>query len=322
MAGKRKEDIHMNMKPLEDFVKRAAEEDLKIEGLYVLLDGAPVFEHRWTPDQPRNIYSHTKSFVSTAVGIAVDEDRISLSDRLIDCFPEKIPEGGNPGLEKITLEHLLTMSSGFGKPYLMNGDRRGGKGFPDYTAYMMAQPVIEEPGEKFCYSTADSILIGRMLESKLGCNLSEFMYDKVLKPMDIPFPIWECCPQGHPVGGGGMHLALKEMAKLGQLYLGGGVWNGRRIVSEAWIKAASSKHMDTPMPEAMKKSGHTPDPWHCGYGYQFWMCPFGGAYRADGAFGQITIVYPEKQMVISYQCPENGEYARVQKAVDEMIREL
>ncbi len=312
----------MNIKIFEDFVKQADAQDLKLEGLYVLLDGEPVFEHRWVPDQARNIYSHTKSFVSTAVGIAVDEDVLSLEDRLVDCFPDKLPVVENPGIEKICLKHLLTMSSGFGAAYLMSENRRSGTGFPDYVAYMLSRPVVEQPGSRFCYSTADSILIGRMLEQKLGRNLQEYMYEKVLKPMDIPLPIWECCPQGHPVGGGGMFMRLADMAKLGQLYLDGGVWKGRRIVPEGWVETATAKHIETPMPEAMRQAGHKPDVWRCGYGYQFWMCPYEKSYRADGAFGQITLVLPEKGMVISFQCPESGHFGKVQQAVDVLVREL
>ncbi len=310
------------MKLFEDFVKKADEEQLKMEGIYILKDGEPIFEHRWAPDQDRNIYSHTKSFVATAVGVAIEEGRISLEDCLVDCFPDKVPAGGNPGIEKIRLKHLLTMSSGFGGGRLMNADRRSGVGFPNYVAYMMSLPVVDEPGTKFDYSTADSILIGRMLEAKMGKNLQEYMYEKVLKPMDIPFPMWETCPQGHPIGGGGMFLHLKDMAKLGQLYLDGGVYNGKRIVSEEWVKLASSNHISTPTPDWVLERGWEPDPWHVGYGYQFWMCPFGSAYRADGAYGQITIIYPEKHMVISYQCPEAGDDRKVKMAVDGMIRQL
>lgn len=310
------------MRVFEEFVKRADAEQLKIEGIYVLREGQGVFEHRWSPDQDRNIYSHTKSFVSTAVGIALDEGLVSLEDRLIDAFPEKVPVHGNPGLEKIKLKHLLTMTSGFGKMLLMVDGRRNGEGFPDYVAYMLEQPVVEEPGRNFFYSTADSILIGRMLEKKLGMNLQEYMYSKILKPMSIPFPVWECCPQGHPIGGGGMYLKLKDMAKLGQLYLDEGKWSGQWVVSASWIREATTKKLGTPIPEQYKKPGHPENPWRCGYGYQFWMCPYPGSYRADGAFGQITIVLPEKGMVVSIQCPESGSFFLVQKALHETILQL
>ncbi len=311
------------MRAFDDFVNQVDSEGLKVEGLLVLQGGKVVYEHRWTPDQDRNIYSHAKSFVSTAVGIAIDEGFVSLDDRLVDAFPDKVPPGGNPGLEKIRLRHLLTMSSGFGKALLMLDDRRKGVGFPDYLAYLLSQPVVEEPGERFCYSTADSILLGRMLESKVGKNLQEYLYERILRPMGIPFPIWECCPQGHPIGGGGMFLHLKDMVRLGQLYLDEGLWQGRRIVSAEWVRTATSFQIETRDPEALADpAAPLGNPWNMGYGYQFWRSPYPRSYRADGAFGQITTVLPEKELVVGIQCPESGDFGPVQRALHEMIERL
>ena len=304
----------------DDFIKQADSRKLGIEGFYVLKNGKAVCEHRWTPDRARNIYSNTKSFVSTAIGIAMDEGVLSLEDRLVDIFPEKAPQGGNPGLEKIKLRHLLTMSSGFGKALLMNQDRSAGVGFPDYVEYMMSQPVICEPGSAFCYSTGDSILAARMLEERLGKNLQEYMYERLLRPMSIPLPIWQSCPKGHPVGGGGMFLRLTDMAKLGQLYLDGGIWEGQQLVPEAWIREASSRQIDNSLPEDKKEDGTPRSPWHgWGYGYQFWLSQYPGSFRADGAFGQITMVLPQLSMVLAVQCPEEGDFSRVQEALHELI---
>lgn len=116
------------------------------------------------------------------------------------------------------------------------------------------------------------------------------------------------------------------MMKLGQLYLADGVWKGRRLVDSVWIKEAVSKKIDTGetggagKTENDKNNKHAPeDIWRCGYGYQFWMSPYGSAYRADGAFGQITTVLPEKGCVISIQCPENGNFDWVKKELHERV---
>lgn len=305
-------------KLFEEFVKQADSRKLMLEGLYVLQEGKAVYEHRWVPDRARNIYSNTKSFVSTAVGIAIGEGVISLEDRLVDFFPEKVPAGKNPGLEEITLRHLLTMSSGFGRALLMNHDRSRGIGFPDYVEYMMSQPVICRPGSAFCYSTGDSILAARMLEVRLHKNLQEYMYERLLLPMSIPLPIWQSCPKGHPLGGGGMFLRLTDMAKLGQLYLDGGVWEGRRLVPKEWIREASGKQI-----ENFSQEGVPEGPWHgWGYGYQFWLSQYPGSYRADGAFGQITMVLPRQSMVLAVQCPEEGDFSKVQAALHEVLQEI
>ena len=309
------------MKALETFVRRVESEDLKIEGILVYREGTEIFSHRWAPDRERNIYSNTKSFAATAIGIAMDEGVLSLEDHLVDVFPDKVPAGGNPGLEKITLRDLLTMSSGFEQRLLFVEGRRNGEGFPDYVAYMMSQPVVREPGERFFYSTGDSCLFARMLEEKTGKNLAQYMYEKVFRPMNIPYPMWECCPQGHPLGGSGLCLRLKDMAKLGQLYLDGGKWKGRQIVSTAWVREAVRKQIENPVLD--KEGKEQKLPWHGhGYGYQFWLSEYPGSYRADGAYGQITMVLPEQQTVIAVQCPEEGHFGQVQKALHEMILEL
>ena len=172
----------------QDFVKYAEQEKLFIEGIAAADREHVLLEHRFTPDLERNIYSHTKSYMATAAGIAIDEGVLSPDDKLADFFPECVPENPDPGIFKITLRHLLTMSSGFGRPLLMNADRRSGTGFPDYISYMMKLPLLYEPGERFDYSTADSILAGRMITKATGERLGEYLYRKVFSKLDQGWP--------------------------------------------------------------------------------------------------------------------------------------
>ena len=296
-----------------DFVAYAQEQKLGIEGIAIADEKKVLLEHHFVPDQARNIYSHTKSFMATAVGIAIAEDKLSLEDRLTEYFPEAVPKDAQPELHEITLRNLLTMSSGFNRSYLMGSDRRSGKGVPDYVAYMLSRPMEMKPGERFHYSTADSILAGRMVEKAVGMGLGEYLYRRLFSHMDIGYPVWENCPQGHPIGGGGMFLKLTDMMKLGQLYLADGIWNGERLVESEWIREASSKQISTPGEEEEQYI------WSCGYGYQFWLSPYPGSYRADGAFGQITTVLPESGLVVSVQCPETGDFDQVKKAMHTML---
>ena len=212
-----------------------------------------------------------------------------------------MPDDAQPKLGRITLRHLLTMSSGFNHPYLMNEDRRAGTGAPDYMAYMLTRRVEREPGSEFCYSSADSDLAGRMLEQATGERLGEYLFRTVFSKLDQGFPMWEADPQGHHIAGGGIHMTLTDMLKLGQVHLNGGVWHGRRIVGEEWVRMASSKQIDIPVTNI----------WTCGYGFQFWMSPYPGAYRADGAYGQITTVLPDQGLVVAVQCPETGDFDNV-----------
>ena len=253
-----------------EFIRYAEQEHLPIEGVAIADGDRVIEEHRFTPSLARNIYSHTKSYAVTGIGVAVEEGLLSLDDRLVDAFPEYVPDDAQPKLGRITLRHLLTMSSGFNHPYLMNEDRRAGTGAPDYMAYMLTRRVEREPGSEFCYSSADSDLAGRN-------------------------------PQGHHIAGGGIHMTLTDMLKLGQVYLNGGVWHGRRIIGEEWVRMASSKQIGIPVTNI----------WTCGYGFQFWMSPYPNAYRADGAYGQITTVLPDQGLVVAVQCPETGDFDNV-----------
>lgn len=286
-----------------DFVNLVDNDDLPIEAV-ALADGERIIaERHFAPDQSRNIYSHTKSYLSTAIGIAIGEGILSLDSKLVDIFPEYVPDDAQPELGRITLRHLLTMSSGFNHAYLMSADRRGGVGAPDYLEYMFSHRIEVEPGSAFCYSTADSYLAGRMLERACGEHLGEYLHRRIFSRLEQGWPIWECDPQGHPIAGAGMFMTLSNMLKLGQVYLNGGIWHGTRIVDESWVNAASSKQIETPHDNI----------WTCGYGYQFWMSPYDGAYRADGSYGQITTVLPNQGLVVAVQCPESGDFDNVMR---------
>ena len=297
---------------MEEFVGRALAEELPIEAVAVADERELLFKHCFVPERARNIYSHTKSYMATAAGIAIDEGRLDLDARLADAFEEYVPQQPDDRLLRIRLRDLLTMSSGFGKPLLMGADRRAGAGFPDYIAYMMSQPMEYEPGERFVYSTADSILAGRMVEKAVGKHLGEYLYERLFSRLGQGWPLWENCPMGHPIGGGGMHMSISDMLKLGQVYLAEGLWQGERIVSEKWVKEATGFRIST-------GDGSDGNIWNCGYGYQFWLSPYPGSFRADGAYGQITTVLPDKGLVVAIQCPEAGDFDRVKTAVHEQI---
>ena len=145
-------------KAVQNFVKRAEELNLQLEGIAVADEKRIIVEHRFTPDRPRNIYSNTKSFTAAAVGMAVDEGKLKLDDSLAGFFPEYVPKNADPRLLQIQLSGLLTMSSGFGQGYLMADDRME---IDDCMEYMMSRTIVAEPGSKFVYSNGDTYLAGR-----------------------------------------------------------------------------------------------------------------------------------------------------------------
>lgn len=281
-----------------------------VESIALWKDGEMKRIHRYTPKKPRLIYSHTKSFVATAVGIAIDEGKLTLDTKIIDLFPEYLPYITDERVKDIKLSHLLTMSSGFGSALLMSSNRRRDEGYPDYVGFMLKREMKYAPGEKFVYSNADTHLCGCMVQRATGTTLLKYAHDKIFAPLDMGFPAWETDPDGVAFGGSGLYLDITDMMKLGILYLNKGVWNGERVVSEKWVELASSKQILT---------GHEAI-WNSEYGFQFWLIgQQEGAYRADGAFGQFSIVLPKENAVIASQCCEENDVPKFVSMIQEHI---
>ncbi|MBR6563152.1 MAG: serine hydrolase [Clostridia bacterium] len=272
-----------------------------VEAIALYQNGEMQLVHRFVPAGPRLIYSHTKSFISTLAGIAIDEGRLTLDTRVIDLFPEYESVITDENVKSITLRHFLMMSSGLGASLLMSSNRRKGEGYPDYVGYMLSHKLQYPSGEKFAYSNGDTHMAGCMVQRAVGKPLLQYAYEKLFSKLDMGFPAWETDPDGTAFGGSGLYLDVTEMMKLGILYLNGGVWNGEQVVSREWVSEAGKKHIDT---------GH-PDSWNSGYGYQFWTVgERENAFRADGMYGQFSIVLPDANAVLASQCSERNDVAK------------
>lgn len=303
----------MNEKALLKFVAWVQAEQPGVEAV-AAADGKQIlFEHHFVKRAPRNIYSHSKSFTSTAVGLAIGDGLLSLDDRPVDFFPESLPADLDAGWQKVTLRHCLMMSSGVGKALLMMGTRSKGEGFPDYLRYIFSHPVTCKPGAQHLYSNGDTYLCGRMVEKAVGKTLTAYLYERLLRPMGIDYPAWEADPQGHTFGASGMYLPISSQIRLGQLYLNQDQWQGQQLLDPAWVQSAGAKQIDTAGEQST---------WLCGYGYQFWKLGYPGAYRADGAYGQITAVLPEKGLTVSIQCSEYGNFDLTRPAYLALLEEI
>ncbi len=290
------------------FIEALNRDNPGVEAVALWQDGETKLLHRFTPAKPRLIYSHTKSFVATAVGIAIDEGKLTLDTKIIDLFPEYLPIITDERVKRIALRHFLTMSSGFGGAFLMSSNRRKDEGYPDYVGYMLQKELKFEPGEKFIYSNADTHMCGCMVQRATGTTLLKYCHDKLFSKLDMGFPAWETDPDGVAFGGSGLYLDITDMMKLGILYLNNGVYNSERVVSKDWVKLAGSNQIAT---------GHEA-PWNSEYGFQFWLIgQKKGAFRADGMYGQFSIVLPEENAVIATQCCEEND---VPKFVDMLIK--
>ncbi len=290
---------------LQDFADRIEREQLEVHGICVQQHGKKLDEYRWRADLPHILHSLSKSYTSIAAGIAMDEGRFSLDDKVVDFFPEQRPDVIDEKLASMTVRHLLTMSPGRDKPIMMNAMRPFIMD-PDWVHYYLSQPLDRMPGEKFSYDTGCTYVVGAIIQETTGMNVREYLMPRLFEPFGIENPMWEVCPMGRSIAGAGLYLKTHEILSLGQMLLQHGVWNDRRIVSEAYVIEATRlqiRNDDNP---------DSPPDGKAGYGYQFWMC-HNGAYRGSGAYCQLCIVSEETDSVITVTA--NTDEARVLDAI-------
>ncbi len=279
---------------LDSFAEGIRRRGLSVDGIQVIQDGETVGRLLFSEDVPHCVYSAGKGFISTAAGIALDEGLLSLGDRPAEMFGEHLPDRLADGYERITLKHLLTMSSGHDRALLMEKERLQ-LTETDWIRYFFEQPLVYEPGSKFVYSNASSYLASCMVEKVTGSKLQDFVYERIFKPLDIPWCRWLDCPMGHTFSPTGLYMRLGDLIKLGVLYLGGGEYRGSRVVSGDYVEAATKKQIES---SQICPVGEGEDELY-GYGYQFWMCRYPGIYRAYGRLGQFVIVVPDRNAVIA-----------------------
>ena len=246
-----------------------------------LFSGAPT---PYSPYQKNHVYSLSKSFCSTAVGIACTMGILSLDEKIVDIFPEKCPEVISENLSKMTLLNVLSMNTGHSGCVMKKMMRSS-----DPIAAFLSCDVEYLPGTHFAYNTGATCLAGACVTARTGLSVLEFLNLHLFRYMDIKGSLW-LSYKGLSEGGVGFHVSSDDAAKLGLLYLSGGVYNGKRFLSEEYVKLAGSFISDN-------SSNGTPD-WCSGYGLQFWRNSREG-FRGDGAFGQLCMIFPEKNIVIS-----------------------
>ncbi|WP_278235502.1 serine hydrolase [Isoptericola sp. AK164] len=263
-----------------------------VHSLMVLRHGHVVAEAWWdpfAPDEPHQMFSVSKAVTATAIGMAVDEGLLSIDDRVVDLLPHDAPSDPDEHLAAMTVRHLLTMTSGHGTDTmnftLRNLHRPGGSWARD----ILASTVIHAPGTRFVYNTGATYLLSAILHRLTGERLLDWLTPRLLDPLGISGATWEQCEQGIDVGGYGLTLTTEDLASLGQLWLQRGRWGEQQLVPAAWVDEMTSAQVDNGPDEK-------PD-WEQGYGYQFWRCRH-GASRADGAFGQFAVVWPEHDAVV------------------------
>ncbi len=265
----------------------------KVGGLhsFMLLRHGHVAAEGWwapyAPALPHMLYSLSKSFTSTAVGLAVADGKLSVDDPVISLFSNDAPALPTRNLSAMRVRHLLTMNTGHDK------DATGATtAAPDgnWVKAFLSLPVEHAPGSKFVYNSAATYMLSAIVQKLTGMTVLDYLRPRLFEPLGIDGPTWETCPRGINTGGWGLSVRTEDIARFGQLYLQKGTWNGRELVPASWVAAATSKQVPN-------GDGGASD-WAQGYGYQFWRSRH-GAFRGDGAFGQYCVVMPEQDAVLA-----------------------
>ena len=260
--------------------------------LMIVRHGRVAAEGWWAPngpDLPHLLYSLSKSFTSTAVGLAIAEGHFGLDDRVVSFFPDRAPAEVSPDLAAMTVRHLLAMCTGHAEE-AVNGP------LPpldtDLAASFLALPIAYPPGSRFVYNTPASYMLSAIVQRRTGLNLVDYLEPRLFGPLGIERPAWLADSQGIAMGGFGLRLRTEDIARFGQLYLQQGAWGSRQLVPADWVAAATSFQMDN-----APSLNPSPD-WVQGYGYQFWRGRH-DSFRGDGAFGQFCLVVPEAELVVA-----------------------
>jgi CubicO group peptidase (beta-lactamase class C family) len=273
---------------LAEMFQAIEQEEINLHSLMILRNDLVVLEAYFSPytmEQKHVMFSITKSIMATLIGIAIEQGYIEgVDQRISELLPEASLPDPDPQKEKITLEDVLTMTSGLGWE---ETDRTFGQlyGQYDWLGYVLGKEMVADPGSRFSYCSGCSHILSGVLLETTGMNPLDFARENLFAPLGITDFRWETDREGLPIGGWGLELTTRDMAKLGILYLERGSWNGQQIVPAEWIDKAVEYKVGA--------GGFV------GYGYQWWIYPEYNAYSAFGRGGQIVFVIPVEGLIIA-----------------------
>ncbi len=276
----------VSAKGILDFVEAADKQIHFMNSFMLVRHGHVVAEGWWAPYRAtarHELYSLSKSFNSTAVGLAISEGKLSLDDRVLKFFPEYAPPHPSENLKAMRVRDLLRMSCGQDVEANHTDDVPWVKTF-------LEQPVPLKPGTHFLYNNFGAYMLSAIVQKATGQTVLDFLTPRLFEPLGIESPTWGTSPQGVSWGASRLAIRTEDIARFGQLYLQNGKWQGKQILPEAWVTGATTLQTGT---------GSNPkSDWDQGYCYQFWRCRH-GCYRGDGMYGQLCIVMPHQDTVVA-----------------------
>ncbi len=291
---------------IRTYIEAANREVNSMHSFMLVRHGHVVAEAWWkpeSPDKPHVLWSLSKSFTSTAVGLAVAEGKLTVDDPVLKFFPEAAPREISDHLKAMRVRDLLTMSTGHQDEVKLD----------DHTPWVnafLAHPVPHKPGTHFRYNTPATYMLSAIVQKVTGETVLDYLTPRLFDPLGIEGARWDSSPQGISIGGYGLYLRTEDIAKFGQLYLQQGEWHGQQLVPSSWIELATSKQVS---------NGSDPErDWDQGYGFQFWRCRH-HAYRGDGKDGQFCIVLPELDAVIAITANSGDMQAELNVVWDKLL---
>jgi CubicO group peptidase (beta-lactamase class C family) len=270
-----------------DAIKASGQE---FHSVMVIRHGHVIAEGWWHPYSQtlkHDLYSLSKSFTGTAIGLAADEKLLTIEDTVISFFPNDKPATVSTNLASLKVKHLLSMSVGQEKDSILtlettpSGER--------WEKTFLSLPVVYQPGLHFLYNSGASYMLSSIIRQVSGHSTHEFLGSRLYEPLGITGATWTENAEGNNMGASHLRIRTEDVARLGQLYLQEGRWGTKQILSKEWVTMATKKEIE---------NGKNDNSWAYGYGYQFWMNPTGG-FRADGAYGQYSMVLPDKDTVVA-----------------------
>lgn len=267
--------------------------DIEPHSLMILRHGRLVASGWWAPyteRRPHLLYSLSKSFTATAAALAEAEGLIDFDAPVLSYFPEFEADITDPRSRAMLVRHVASMASGHDREMI---DAAYGTDRAEPVRGFLLQPPEHDPGTVFAYNQPCTYALGAVVQRVTGQTLTDYLRPRLFDPLGIGETLWQRDRAGRDIGFSGLHAGTDAVARLGQLYLDDGVWQGERLLPEGWVARASRRHI----PTAGAMGAENRSDWDRGYGHQFWISRHG--FRGDGAYGQFCLVLPEHDAVIA-----------------------
>ncbi len=298
----------VNAKGITNYLDAVKKSGQDLHSLMIVRNGKVVYENWFgenAADKPHVMFSVSKTYTATAIGFAVSEGKLKVTDKVISFFPDKLPATVNDNLRALEIRHLLTMSSGH--------DVEPGRDGDEWLKTFFASPFVHKPGTEFLYNSMATYVLSAIIQKVTGEKLIDYLYPRLFRPLGIVGAVWEESPEGINIGGWGLYVKTEDMAKLGLFILQKGKWNGKQLLPESWFDEATRSHIAS-LPAGTKREDLKMKPkdsdWLQGYGYQMWRSRH-NSFRADGARGQYILILPEKNTVIAITAQINDMQAEL-----------